>query len=651
MAPVTKIVVYFGLLVALLISPFVAPLASASPTSLFLQAREAASKGQAERLAKLARKIPAHYPLTPYLAWWQLGENGKDPDALRTFAEKFAHTPLADRAYRRLLSLQATAERWPEAIAAGKALNGVDRDSECLLLTARVNLRDTHAIQDARTRFVSDRRQPDACETLFRHMRSQGQIFDADVYARLRTALSDAQTNLGRETMELLPETEREPFETLRRAAQGDGGVIRILPTASRSQRELGLFALYQLAKNDLSTAITLWESAGMMYSENERRHGWGQIAIVAARQHEARSLELFRRMGAPLTVLQHEWKARSLLRLQRWAELYLALQAMPNELQEEPVWRYWKARAMQGMGAHAAAQQLLANLTHEFNYYGLLAQEALPERLQNRTEWAPLTDTELRFAEQHEGLKRALLLRKLKLDDDALAEWNWALHGMTDRQLLASAELARRARWYDRAISTAERTREMHSLDLRYVTPYRDLAEAYAKENGLDVAWVYGLMRQESRFVEYARSRVGAGGLMQIMPATARWIGHQIGAQRKVVNRVGLPKNNIRFGTWYLKRLYSGLGDSAVLATAAYNAGPGRARKWQTATPLEGAIYVETIPFLETRQYVKKVLANAMFYAERLGGPQITLKDRLGTVPARSDAPLPDDETTPAID
>ncbi len=629
-------------------------LAAANPEKAFLNAREAIAKGQSTRFEQAANQIAADHLLAPYIAWWRLGDTREEPDRLRAFAKKFPDTPLSNRAHKRLIASLYTQQQWASVLLDARNLNGgnhgSDREIECMVLHARAMQHDYAAIQEAKSRFTTTLAQTDPCEALYTHLYSQGHINEDAVASRLRLALSEGKTGLAHRLNAWLPEGQHMEATALRESEISTTTLIET-PASARGQREAALYALHQKAKQDPAAAAHLWANVGTQYSETERRYGWGQIAVEAARRHDPMADIWFRYMGGAFSDLQHEWRVRSLLRSQRWPEIYATLQAMPPRLQEEPVWRYWKARALQAMNAHASAQQIFAPLSQEFNYYGRLAEEALPQRLQSRAIALPLADSELRFAETHTGLKRALLLRKLDLNEDALAEWNWALRDMNDRQLLAAAELARQSRWYDRAISTAEQTREAHSIDLRYITPYRDLAEAFAREQNLDVAWVYGLMRQESRFIEYARSRVGAGGLMQIMPGTARWIGKQIGANSKTVKRVGQPETNIRFGTWYLKKLYSGLDQSAVLATAAYNAGPGRARKWQSNTTLEGAIYVETIPFLETRQYVKKVLANAMFYAERLGGPQTSLKDRLSVIPPRSNAPLPEDERTPAID
>jgi soluble lytic murein transglycosylase len=192
---------------------------------------------------------------------------------------------------------------------------------------------------------------------------------------------------------------------------------------------------------------------------------------------------------------------------------------------------------------------------------------------------------------------------------------------------------VAFRSDWYDVAINTAEKTRLTHDFALRYPTPYRDMMQSYAKENQLDVAWVYGLIRQESRFISYARSGVGASGLMQVMPATAKWIAKRLGIGEFRPAMISELDTNIQFGTHYLRYTLDQMDGQSVMATAAYNAGPSRPKRWVAAHDLEGAIYAESIPFSETREYVKKVMANAYFYAQRLGTRVQTLKQRLGVV------------------
>jgi soluble lytic murein transglycosylase len=214
--------------------------------------------------------------------------------------------------------------------------------------------------------------------------------------------------------------------------------------------------------------------------------------------------------------------------------------------------------------------------------------------------------------------------------------EWLFTLRSFDDKRLLAAAELARRAEVYDRAIQAADRTERVHNFALRYPVPYRDVFQEYARTQQLDVSWVLGLVRQESRFVSYARSGAGAAGLMQVMPHTARYVAARMKMRNFRAHRVTDVQTNVTLGTGYMKIVLEQLGHP-VLASAAYNAGPARAKRWRADRPLEGAIYAETIPFGETRDYVKKVTANSVFYAALLEKRVTPIKERLGTIPARA--------------
>jgi soluble lytic murein transglycosylase len=332
----------------------------------------------------------------------------------------------------------------------------------------------------------------------------------------------------------------------------------------------------------------------------------------------------------------QREWWARAALRAGDWQAVQRAIDGMGEATREQPVWRYWRARALQAGGRRVAANPLFLALSREHHYYGQLAQEELGPVVQTPAINIKMGGDDVAAIARHPGIQRAQALYELGLRSDASQEWNWVTQTFSDPQLLAAAELARRMEWYDRAINTAERTRELHDFELRFLAPYRELAQQAARENQIDEAWVFGLMRQESRFINVARSGVGASGLMQIMPATARWIAQRLGIKRFHPKEMQDPAKNIQFGAFYLKHVQTSLDDSPVLATAAYNAGPGRAQRWRDAGPMEAAIYIESIPFAETRDYVKKVMSNAMYYAARFGQPSVLLKDRLGTVPPR---------------
>ncbi len=217
----------------------------------------------------------------------------------------------------------------------------------------------------------------------------------------------------------------------------------------------------------------------------------------------------------------------------------------------------------------------------------------------------------------------------------EANREWVWTIRNFNDAQLLAAAEVAYRHGLYDRAINTAIKTVSQHNFNLRYLAPYREQMREVLRYQELDEAFVYGLIRQESRFISDIKSSAGAMGLMQLMPATAKWVAGKLGMQNFHNHLVTDINTNLRLGTYYLKHVLTIFNNQPLLAAAAYNAGPGRAKQWRDdIRPLEGAIYAETIPFNETRDYVKVVLNNSMYYASNFGHqPILTLKQRLGSV------------------
>jgi soluble lytic murein transglycosylase len=603
----------------------------------FMAARDAHAKGQADKFNRAAAKVAADHPLQAYLHYWRLKSESADAAAMEAFVARYADSPLAERLRLDLARQYGQANDWPAFNRWATQLAKPDVEIRCHALRARHLSGDAGAAGEGAQLYLAGRDLPSSCDGFFDLLFAQGQLHAQHRQTRLRLALEADNRRLARELYAGIPDQARALDEALGRAERDAARIVAEAPGGIA--REAVFHALANLAKADPAQAAGLWEKHQGLYTPAEQQYGWARIATQAARQLHPDADEWFMKAGASLGETQALWKARAMLRAGRWPEVYRTIEAMPENIRAEAVWRYWKARALKAVGAIGAANALFAPLSREIHYYGVLAGEELPVRAEaTPQDYRPNPD-ELKATRALPGIERALRLKNLGLMVEATAEWQWALRGMNDAQILAAAEVARQETWYDRAINTAETTRDTHNFDLRYLTPFRDLAEAYARRNDLDPAWVFGLMRQESRFVDYARSSAGAMGLMQIMPSTARWIAKQLG-DKHAHAQVREPATNIRFGTFYLKSVHDRLGGSPVLASAAYNAGPGRARKWQAATPLEGAIYVESIPFNETREYVKKVLVNAVFYSQRLGTPATRLKDRLGTIPARADAP-----------
>ena len=340
-----------------------------------------------------------------------------------------------------------------------------------------------------------------------------------------------------------------------------------------------------------------------------------------------------------------------------RWTLVEQALEAMPADMQQDATWQYWRAKMLQARGGEANrqhAREWLAKAAHPLTFYGQLAAEELQGAPAKTPARPPaLTESDLAQARALPGVDRALRLLDLGWRTEAVKEWNYTLSygkpgGLSDRELRAIAEEACRREIWDRCINSSDKTRQEVDLSQRYPTPFREDVLRAAQDVGLDPAYMYGLIRQESRFIVSARSNVGASGLMQVMPATAAWTARKLGIDYHpglITDRL----TNLRIGAGYLKLVLDDLQGSQAMAAAAYNAGPSRPRRWREGTRMDAAVWVENIPFSETRDYVKKVLANATVYAAVLHGTPLSVRNRLGaTIGPRADSAPPPEMDLP---
>jgi soluble lytic murein transglycosylase len=457
-----------------------------------------------------------------------------------------------------------------------------------------------------------------------------------DYLLRFRLALQNGNTSLARTLAGKLGIDV--PPKLIEQMAKNPQKYLARPDVETAIGHELYLAALHRYVRQDLNKAVSYWESVQKRFNREDRPYGWRLLALVAVKKHDNRAVDWFKLSeGVYWPDEDREWAIRSAIRIQQWDDALAFINRLSADKQQERVWKYWRARAMEGNKEKAKIVQAIYNgLAVDDDYYGLLARDRLGSRISSQPKTYQVTEQDKAVFNQHLGLQRALRLRELDASTEAVREWNWSLRNADDKLLLAAAEQAATVRWYDRAIYAADRTKQLHSYSLRYLTPYKEVTRGYAQELGVDPAWVYGLIRQESRFITNAKSTVGAGGLMQLMPTTAQWVANRlkIPYHAGMVNEVGM---NVRLGTYYIGHVFQQLGNQPVLATAGYNAGPSRARQWQASTPLPVDVYTETIPFLETRDYVKKVMTNAVHYGLGFEQGSQSITERMGKViPAR---------------
>lgn len=643
---------FVGLILLCLVRPSLA----ANPDADFIAAREAYRAGNHTKLNALASRLQSH-SLYPYVAYWQLSSRLKDASfsEIHEFMDTYADSAVADRLRGDWLKILGKTQQSDTFLAEYPALAHGDTETSCYALRARLAKSDDKALAEAKPLWFTGRDMPEACGPLFEKLIAENLLNTEDIWARIRLSLEAGNVSLAKVIYgHLKLSFDSRAFDSASDNPRRflDQNKTNLKP---RLNRELSLFALYRLARNQLSQSFEIWNEIRDAFGESEQHYGWGQLAIQAARKHDPATLSWFRMAGNNfLTDEQLGWKVRAALRIGDWNEVLNSIQSMSDEEQKTGSWRYWKARAFKALGKTAQANSILAPLSLERNFYGQLANEELGVVIGGLPATYKPSDDEIKAISGLPAIQRALKLYNLNLRYEAAKEWSWAIRNYEDRHLLAAAELAQRNEWYERAINTADKTVRLHDFDLRYPSPYRNLMTSYTRQWELDEAWVYGLIRQESRFVTQARSGVGASGLMQVMPSTAKWIAKRLGLKDHRQALSDRMEQNIEFGTYYLRYVLNRLDGQPVLATAAYNAGPVRANRWRDLKALEGAVYTESIPFSETRDYVKKVMSNAMYYAARFGQKLSPLKERLGTIAGSSDSKQEcnaEDERSPACE
>jgi soluble lytic murein transglycosylase len=629
---------------------------------VLLEMSQAFKQGNRQRLAQLLPQARGH-SLEPWAAYWELRARLDTASAqeVQDFFVRYAGSYQEDRLRNDWLLTLGQRRDWA-AFAAEypKYRMKDDREVRCYALLVQ-HLREGASApaglaDEVRRNWLAQRETEDGCtlaaSRLIGDTQGPRRMTAADAWQKARLAVEANRPRVAAAAVEIVAP------ESLNLLAELNNSPARFLTSrvvaASRTRKELTVLALVKLATSDLDNAAGQLENKwGPMLSPEERNWVWGVIGKQSAQRLGADALNHFGKVSrdADLTDDMLGWKVRAALRggpAPRWRDVLSAVNAMSEETRKEAPWVYWKARALLASGAtegqRAEAQRLLESIASVRGFYEQLALEELGQRTTVPPQPAALTPEEKEAARTNPSLGRALYAIALGLRPEGVREWNYATNlvqagGMADRELLAAAQLACDREVWDRCVNTSERTKTEFDVTQRFPMPYRESVLRRSRDINLDPAYVYGLIRQESRFVMDARSSVGASGLMQVMPATARWTARRIGLAGFTADQLGDRETNIAIGTGYLKLVLDDFAGSMPLAAAAYNAGPGRPRGWRNGPVIEGAAWAENVPFNETRDYVKKVLANTTLYAAILSGQPQSLKARLGMVGPRDSA------------
>ena len=631
------------------------PAVAQGADEVVLQAREALRlKDRARLAAARDTAVAAAHPLASWTAYWELTNRlstAQQPE-LDAFYARWPGTYVEDRLRNDWLLELGQRRDWANLRTEFPRFRmNDDREVTCYaLLTQHLDGKDVRAA--ARAAWWAQREGDDGCALLGRTLVEARVLSADDAWQATRLAVEFNRPRAARTAAAMVSPAAGAAVAELFK----DPARFLNNPPAGADVAELNTLALMRLAASDPEAAVKLLDAGAARrlppaLAATAWAHVGKQAALKRLPQAADWSASAWQRaiQAGPVAPLWSDdllaWHVRAALQqpasdAERWTLVQRAVDAMSPAEQRDGAWLYWRARAQlaqarpgaEGEAVRAQARAALGGLVGQLNFYGKLATETLGGRVTLPAAPAALSAAERDAPRAHAGLSRALRLIDIGLRNEGVREWNFSLRGMADRELLAAAQWACEREVWDRCINTSDRTRGEIDMAQRFPTPYREQVLARAREIGVDPAFMFGLIRQESRFIVDARSHAGASGLMQVMPATARWTAGKIGLPYRA-DMINDRDVNLRLGASYLKLVLDDFGGSQALAAAAYNAGPSRPRRWREGATVEPAAWAEGIPFAETRDYVKKVLSNTVYYTALLAAPA-------GTGPARGAVP-----------
>ena len=625
---------------------------------VILDMNQAFKKNDKGQLTRLLPRAKGH-PLEPWAAYWELRvrlDQASDSE-IQQFLSQYAGTYAEDRLRNDWLLQLGRQREWSTfAQEYPRFRMNDDREVRCYALANEPLLSKPETPAELKRLWYAFRDTEDGCTYTADKLHDLKRIDSLDVWRKARLAMDSNRPRVAQLALNI--ESSEMGKQAILIHAEPQKYLDKHILAITKRRKELAVLALIRVANADPDKAAQLIEKKwGLMLTKEEHNWVWAVIGKQAAQKLQDNAHSYFNKVSRNQDLNDDLliWKTRAALRSGDWKAVVSAVDAMDSAKQDS-TWIYWKARgqlalsAGTGTGTNAAttdpvrteATAALQSIAGVKGFYEQLAMEELGQAITVPAKPAALTQPEKTAAAQNAGLQRALMALSLGLRSEGNREWNYTtnLHtpgGMSERELLAAADFACSKQVWDRCINTSDRTKTQIDFDQRFPMPLKETVLRKSKDVQLDPAYVYGLIRQESRFIMDARSVVGASGLMQVMPATAKWTAKKIGLTNFQPQQINDQEINVAIGTGYLKLVLDEFDGSMPLAAAAYNAGPSRSRNWRKGPVLEAAIWAENIPFTETRDYVKKVLSNTTNYAAIITGQPQSLKARLGTVGPRN--------------
>lgn len=605
----------------------------------FLLAEKQLGKGDGATFLSLKESL-LDYPLYPLLQYQWLKKHLEQTDNVLSFLNTYKDTHQADLLKSQWLNYLAKQERWLDFIQHYQTND--DTALTCQYHWANFKTGQLiGALEAAKKLWISNIALPKECDSLMIEL-TRSPAFTSDlIMQRFELALNKDNVLLA-EAIKRLMNKDDQRIASIWLQIHNAPLLIQqseILNNTEQYKGHVFAHGISKLIKSNLDLAITLWDFNKTPFIDSAKTQQIDRkIALALAVNRDSRSYVRLASLTDQDAEIR-EWRIRSALVEQNWQHVNDALSALTTEEQQDPKWQYWLARSRYATGNTVEAQDIYSRVAGDRSFYGFLASDTVnkPHQLSNKP--VVVDYSELNNLLQLPDFKVIQELKYLDRELDAQREWNFAIKKLNQEQLKIAAKVAQQWQWDQLAITTLVKADYWDDVELRFPVNFLPQVQKNSLDQRLQPALIFGLIRQESMLDKNAQSAVGARGLMQIMPKTGQQIAREL--SEKWLSDAGLfsVDTNIKYGTYYFKQLLNRFNGHIALAIAAYNAGPNNVGKW---LPLDKSIpadiWVETIPFKETRKYVASVLSFTMIYQQRIQNGSLKLKELLWDVqPAKN--------------
>lgn len=582
-------------------------------------------KGNKQRFNELYKKLH-YYPLQPYLQQQNIVKNMRLSSAkeIDLFLSEHRGSPLDWPLRKKWLNYLDKKKQAALFLKFFKPTSNTSLTCKFHLYQLQVGVAKSIVLPKVTKLWQVGKSQPKSCDPLFKIWQNQGYRTTEVIWQRIAIAADGGKSTLLPYLIKQLPDKLKRKGELWRSVRINPSYVANLSRFKAKDSKETEIvtYALKRYIWRDPDNAIKVFEKAKKQFpfTESQLSAITEKFAIsLSSKGHDKAKAWLAKLSDHQYSSNLMQWRITELVRSEDWPMIKKGLLTFPKSQQGKNQWRYWYGKSLIKTGNQSEGNLLLQKLALERHYYGFLAAGFLKQQVNLQHVPISVSETEKMNVLKHSAGKRAFEFFHLGRYLQARSEWNFWLSQLNKKEKLVAAKIAFDKGWFDRGIFTLANVGYLNDVDLRFPMAFEKNITEHAKENTINPAWAFAIARRESSFMSDAQSPVGASGLMQLMPATAKQLARKKMSRKKLYN----PEQNIKLGTKYLNQLQKKYSGNQILATAAYNAGPYRVKAWLKARPkMPADIWIETIPFKETREYVKSVMAYQQIYLLKTNQP-----------------------------